>query len=538
MLPVLTAAQMREADRRAIEGGVAGAVLMENAGAAVAHAVRRQFPGAARIAVLCGKGNNGGDGFVVARHLRDLGATAVLLGARGDVKGDARHHLEALEAAGGRLLEVADEAAWDAGRASVLEAMLVVDALLGTGLQDRPRGLTARVIADLVRWRRETGRPVVAVDVPSGLSSDSGETAWETVEANLTVTFAAPKYSHVLPAACDRVGRLEVADIGITAETVLAAGPTLWLLEEADAQRAWPPRRPDAHKGTFGHVLVVAGSLGKTGAAILASSAAMRAGAGLATVATPAPVLPLVAMGRPEVMTEPLPVGPSSGMQVGFVDRALELAGERQATVLGPGLGQEPGVRAFVRAFVSRRPARPLIIDADGLNALAPAKRERHTLEALKHPAATVLTPHPGEAARLLDWSTADVQARRLEAARELAGRTGAVVVLKGQRTLVARPDGVVAVNPTGNPGMATAGSGDVLSGMVGALLARGLEAWPAACAAVFAHGRAGDLAAERLGQESMLAGDILEALPEVLMTLAASSTPSPYVGRGGVGGR
>jgi NAD(P)H-hydrate epimerase len=215
-------------------------------------------------------------------------------------------------------------------------------------------------------------------------------------------------------------------------------------------------------------------------------------------------------------MTEPLPER-GGELEAASLERALALASGRQAAVVGPGLGQGPSVRAFVRAFVAQRTPRALVIDADGLNALAPAAGERGALEALRHPGPTVLTPHPGEMGRLLGWSTAEVQARRLEAARTLAAATGAVVVLKGQRTLVARPDGQAAVNPTGNPGMATGGTGDVLSGMVGALLARGIEPWRAACAAVYVHGRAGDLAAQRLGQESMLAGDLIDALPDAL---------------------
>jgi ADP-dependent NAD(P)H-hydrate dehydratase / NAD(P)H-hydrate epimerase len=515
MQPVLNAAQMREADRRTIEGGVPGAVLMENAGAAVAGAVRATYPDAAPVAVLCGKGNNGGDGFVVARHLRGR-AAAWLLGRRSEVHGDALHHLEALERAGVAVHEVAEEAAWEEVRAAVFDAGLIVDALLGTGLQERPRGLAARVISDLADWRRQSRRPVVAVDIPSGLSSDLGDAEGPSVEASLTVTFAAPKYGHVLPPACDRVGRLVVADIGIPADVVAATGPSLFLIEESDARAAWPPRAPDAHKGTYGHVLVVAGSVGKTGAAVLASTAVMRAGAGLATVATPESALPLVAAGRAEVMTEPLPEE-GGGLDGGSVERALALARERQSIVLGPGLGQGRAVRAFVRSFVAQRPALPLVIDADGLNALAPTRDGAGALEALRHAAPTVLTPHPGEMGRLLGWSTRDVQARRLEAARTLARATGAVVVLKGHRTLVARPDGQTAVNPTGNPGMATGGTGDVLSGILGTVLARGLDPWKAACAAVFVHGLAGDMAAARLGQESMLAGDLVDALAEVL---------------------
>jgi NAD(P)H-hydrate epimerase len=320
----------------------------------------------------------------------------------------------------------------------------------------------------------------------------------------------------VLPPACERAGELRVADIGIP--PALLGGASLWLLEEADAAAAWPPRPPDAHKGRFGHVLVVAGSLGKTGAAVLAGMAALRAGAGLVTVATAADALAIVAAARPELMTEPLRVGADGGLAEQALDHALELARGRDAVVIGPGLGQARGTRAFVRQFVARCPV-PLVLDADALNAFG-AGDEAPALAALRGSRPTVLTPHPGEMARLLGTSARQVQARRLGAARELAAATGALVVLKGHRSLVAGPDGLTAVNPTGNPGMATGGTGDVLAGITGALLARGGDAWTAATAATYAHGRAGDVAAARLGQEGMVAGDLLDALPHVLRGL------------------
>lgn len=515
MIPVLTAAQMREADRRTIEdSGLLGVVLMENAGAAVARVVRERYPAAVRPLVLCGKGNNGGDGFVVARRLLDLRPTTCLLGRRDQVRGDAATHLAALERSGGVVAEVADEADWGRSKAAVWQAGLIVDALLGTGLRQEPSGLMAEAIGDVAR-AADHGTPIVAVDLPSGLPSDTGEVAWPTVRASVTVTFAAPKHGHVMPPACNRVGELVVAGIGITAETVAGCAGDLFLLEAQDAARAFPARPPDAHKGTYGHLLIVAGAVGKTGAAILAATGALRSGVGLVTVATPEPALALVAAGRPEVMTEPLPVSPSGDLTPEALERALALASTRDAAVIGPGLGQGAGTRAFVREFVKRCPV-PLLVDADGLNSLAPSEREGGALDALRRDAATVLTPHPGEMARLAGVGTADVQRARLDLARRLAQDTGALVVLKGQRTLVCRPDGRTAVNPTGNPGMATGGTGDVLAGIVGALLARH-DAWTAATAGVYLHGLAGDYGAERLGQESLLAGDVAGALPDAI---------------------
>jgi NAD(P)H-hydrate epimerase len=517
MIPVLTAAEMQDADRRTIQDiGVPGVVLMENAGAAVARVVRSRFAPTSGVVVLCGKGNNGGDGFVLARHLLDLGPEVFLLGARSEVKGDAQTHLEALERSGGVVREVLDLPAWQAVRQQLSAARLVVDALLGTGLQRAPAGLMGQAVRDLAGL----SCPIVAVDLPSGVPSDTGDLAWDAVSAALTVTFAAAKHGHVLPPACDRVGELAVADIGIP--RALLASTRLWLLEAADAAAAFPTRRPGSHKGDYGHLLLVAGSLGKSGAAILAAAAAARAGAGLVTVATPAPALPIVAAGRPEIMTEPLPVDASGAMGGPAVERALALVDGRDAVVLGPGLGQQGATRDLVWALVEGCRV-PLLVDADGLNLLAPTTGRESGLAALRNrQAATVLTPHPGEMARLLGTTVADVQGGRLEAARRLARETGAVVVLKGHRSLVARPDGLAAVNPTGNPGMATGGVGDVLSGIVGALLARGHDAWLSATAGVFVHGAAGDRAAARLGQESLLAGDLVESLSDAIRALGA----------------
>jgi NAD(P)H-hydrate epimerase len=506
---------MRRADRRIIEEvGLPGPVLMENAGAAVAAAIRERFPDARRVVVLCGKGNNGGDGFVVARRLRATGAEALLLGKKEDVRGDALAQLRACERSGGRVREVADAAAWAGARESVLAADVLVDALLGTGLRSAPSGLAAEGIAELGR-RAEAGIPVVAVDIPSGVLADAGTADWPTVPATLTVTFAAPKWGHVLPPDCGRSGELVVADIGIPPETLGGVGATLFLLEDDDAVAAFPPRPSAAHKGHFGHVLVVAGSVGKAGAAVLAATGALRAGAGLVTVATPTSCLASVAGGRAEIMTEPLPETSGGGASKEGLERLLGLAGERDAVVLGPGLGQDPSTRALVRQLVRRCPV-PLVVDADGLNALAPEPEGETGAAVLERAASTVLTPHPGEMARLVRRPVSEIQGRRVPETLELARRSGAVVVLKGQRTVVGDPEGRAAVSPTGNPGMASGGTGDVLAGVVGALLARH-DAWKAATVGAYVHGRAGDLAAEASGEEGLTAGDLAEALPRAI---------------------
>jgi len=515
---------MRRADRRTIEDvGLPGSVLMENAGAAVARVVAERFPSARRIVVLCGRGYNGGDGFVAARRLGGC-AEAVLLGPRDLVEGDAALHLRACERSGGRVSVASDEAAWTALLPRVEAADLLVDAVLGTGLRAQPRGLPARAIEALA-GRFAAGVPVVAVDIPSGLPSDAGTCDWPTAPATLTVTFAAAKRCHVLPPACDRVGEWRVADIGISAASLAAAEPSLFLLEDQDAAEAFPQRRRGAHKGDFGHVLIVAGSLGKTGAAILAAGGALRGGAGLVTIATPEPCVPLVATARAEVMTEGLTATTTGGLSEQALGRLLELAGERDAVVIGPGLGTHKKTRALVQAFVRACPV-PLVVDADGLNALASTDGSPGALAALRRESATILTPHPGEMARLVGRPTKDVQAARPEIATALASGTGAIVVLKGERTLVAEPGGRAAVAAAGNPGMATGGTGDVLAGLVGSLLARH-GALVSATAAVVVHGRAGDIAARERGEEGLTAGDVIEALPAAIESVRAARRAS-----------
>jgi NAD(P)H-hydrate epimerase len=530
VIPVLTADEMRRADRHAIEHvGLPGTVLMENAGAAVAALVAERFPRARDVVVLCGRGMNGGDGFVVTRRLAAV-AEALLLGRRDDVAGDARIHLVACERSQGRVSEVPDAEAWRAAVRRVEAAELVVDAVLGTGLRAAPTGLAALAIT-AIRARHDAGRPVVAVDLPSGTSADAGTLGWPVARATLTVTFAAPKRCHVLPPACDETGELVIADIGIPAASLAAAGPTLFLVEDRDAALAFPPRGRGAHKGEFGHVLVVAGSVGRTGAAVLAGAGALRSGVGLVTVATPAPCLALVAAARPELMTEPLAVTGSGGLAPEGLKHLLALAGGRDAVVLGPGLGQDASTRELVRAFVRACPV-PLVVDADGLNALAPLG-EGAAGAGLGREASTILTPHPGEMARLLGRATADVQRDRLGAATGLARQTGAIVVLKGQRTLVAEPNGRATVVACGNPGMATGGTGDVLAGVTGSLLARH-GALLAATAAAFVHGRAGDVAACRLGEEGMTAGDLAEALPAAIEEIRQPRKASQHIRGGG----
>lgn len=520
-MKIFTAAQMAEVDLlSSSRAGVPSLTLMENAGRQTAEALRREFPQARRISVLCGKGNNGGDGMVAARHLRqhNLEPAVALFANPADLAGDAGINYDALLQAGGKVEPITSSDAWSAQRSRWLDCDVVVDALLGTGLAGPPRGLLADVIEAINAGRKRYR--VVAVDIPSGLASDSGDVTGPAVEADLTVTFTAPKLGHIFPPSCERVGKLVVASIGSPLE-LYVNNPDLFLnLITAHQFARFPFRRPRAaHKGDFGHVLLVAGSRGKSGAAAMAGLAALRAGAGLVTVATAESVLPAVAGQVAEIMTEPLPeteAGTISSQVLDYGGLAKLLEG-KTVLAMGPGLAQHPETVKFVRSVVGQWEL-PLVLDADALNALV------GELDRLReHPARVlVLTPHPGEMARLCGSTNAEVQRARVAVARSFARGYAAFVILKGFRSLVATPEGQVYVNPTGNPGMASGGSGDVLTGLLAGLLAQSGPAPPAdvLSLSVYLHGRAGDLAAETLGEQPLIARDILEAFPRALREL------------------
>jgi hydroxyethylthiazole kinase-like uncharacterized protein yjeF len=516
VLPVFTAAEMRALDARAIrELGIPGPRLMDNAGSAAAGLVAGWLaPVRGRsVVVVCGKGNNGGDGLVVARRLRARGAAVrvFLVGARHEVRGDAA---AALARWRGRVEEIGAERDLEALERALGRADAVVDALLGTGLTGAARGLVAASIELLNRECGRAGIPVFALDLPSGLSADQGALLGPTIRADRTVTFAGLKRSLLLHPAAALAGAVEVAQIGIPAEET-RRGITTWRLEAGDARGCFPPRDPDAHKGRFGHLLVVAGSRGKTGAAVLAGRAALRAGAGLCTIAAPASQQPVVAAHTPECMTEALPETASGSLSMKARERVLELARRMDAIVLGPGLSLDPEAQDLARALVLEV-GRPMVVDADALGALA------GHLELLRRAAGPrALTPHPGEMARMLGVGADTVQADRLEITRRVSREHRVALALKGAGTVIGGPDGQVAVNPTGNPGMAKGGSGDVLAGIVGALLARGVEATPALWAGCYVHGAAGDVAARERGEYAMIASDIIESLPAALRGLA-----------------
>jgi NAD(P)H-hydrate epimerase len=507
---------MREADRRTIEDiGISSLVLMENAGRQTVAAMESIYDDLLdrRVAVLCGRGNNGGDGFVVARALaqRRVDVSVFLLGLVADVRGDARTNLEILGRLGLNVVEISDSQAWELHFSEVSDCTLIIDAIFGTGLNAPVSGLIESVIADV----NTSGIPVVSIDLPSGLSSDSHDLIGASIDAELTVTLAAPKLPLVLPPAETRAGDIVIADIGIPSEIIDGLqGPRVDLLTRVDMRELITPRAPDSHKGDYGRVLIVAGSRGKTGAAHLAALGALRSGAGLVTVATPAACLDIVAGMGPEYMTEPVPET-SRGLDVDSVDALLELA--RDVIAIGPGLGRAPGTRDFVKQLVDKA-TMPLVIDADGLDAFTDDPDRLTGREGRD----VIITPHPGEMARLVGMSTDEVQASRLEIARNFAVAHHVYVVLKGHRTIVAGPDEKVFINPTGNPGMATGGTGDVLTGMIAAWLAQLLDAEAACKLAVYLHGVAGDLAEADEGEVSMTSADLAAHLGDAILEITA----------------
>ncbi|MCI0346044.1 MAG: NAD(P)H-hydrate dehydratase, partial [Chloroflexi bacterium] len=491
-------------------------VLMENAGRQVVAAMESFFEDLAdrQVAVVGGKGNNGGDGFVVARTLyqRGVDVSVFVVGQVADIKGDARLNLEILGRLGVTVVEIADEGQWELHFSEISQHDVIVDALFGTGLKSGLSGIYETVIADI----NGSGIPVVSIDLPSGMSADTPDLIGDCIEATITVTLGAPKVPLILPPAEQKSGEVVIADIGIPVHVLEGVeGARLELSTRDHIRTLITPRAADAHKGDFGRVLIVAGSRGKAGAAMLAAQGAMRSGGGLVTVATPRGVTAIVASYSAECMTEALDETVEGTVDFAAAEYVLGLRADVMA--VGPGLGRGAAVGTFVRELVDKSEM-PLVLDADALNAFADEPsalvgREGRDL---------IITPHPGEMARLVGCTVADVQADRLGIARDFASAHKVYVILKGHRTLIATPDGKVFVNPTGSPGMATGGTGDVLAGMVAAWLAQLLDAEAACRVAVYVHGAAGELADADEGEVSMTAGDLANHIGDAILELTA----------------
>lgn len=534
-MKILTASQMREVDRQTTERyGVPSLLLMENAGRSVVEAMHSHYQDLSqfKIAIFCGKGNNGGDGFVAARHLimRGCRPDVLLFATPADIKGDARVNLEILQKMNFPVRFVSEAVCTAEDLRRLLRDLgtdLVIDGLLGTGAR-LPVSLP---FSEIIQSLRTFGR-VVAIDIPSGLDCEKLDLESQVAKAphaELTVTFTALKIPHVFYPGAACMGKRVVVPIGSPAE--LLEDPRYWLnaisAQEAAKNLTRLIRPPESHKGNFGHVLVIAGSLGKTGAAVMTAKSALLAGAGLATLATAAPCLPIVAAQSAEVMTEPLEATESGNISAKAFDygKIFELLKGKDVIALGPGIGTTSDTKDFVRRIL-KETTLPVVLDADGINAFVGCEDllngETRQL---------ILTPHPGEFARLIGKDTSEVQMRRIEIARQFSMDHQVHLVLKGHRTLYAAPSGQVYANLSGNPGMATGGSGDVLTGILAGLIGQGLhlpgsDDALAACLeemitlGVYLHGSAGDLAADRVGQHSLIAGDMMELLPNAFLNL------------------
>lgn len=503
-----SASEVMALDRQAIDHlGVPGVVLMENAGRICsdlfAHKFSDHFPGS--VLVLAGRGNNGGDGYVMARILSERGwrVTTLVLGLEEIISGDARVMLNIIRKLGLPISFIEDSSALKDCFAEAVPT-LIVDAIFGTGLNSDVRGLHA----DAITLINESTAPVFAVDIPSGVDGSTGRVCGLAVKADLTATFDHAKIGHGSQPGAVYAGELKVVDIGIPLTGRKEFSSHVHLLDEAEAQALLPERSTIGHKGKFGHLLVLAGSPGKTGAAALAGNAAVRSGCGLVTVATAATVHDIIEVKLTEAMSCPLPdQGGLISLQA--QSEIEQLLVERQALAIGPGLGQSADLAELIKLLITFSTV-PMVVDADGLNLLA-----MH-LECLQERSGQplILTPHPGEMARLSGVSVSEIEANRFEVAQDFAVKQGVVLLLKGARTIIAAPDGRININSTGNDGLASGGSGDVLTGLIGGLLAQGMDGFSAATLGAWLHGRAAELVADFQGTAGMSASDLLSQLP------------------------
>ncbi|NWF53983.1 MAG: NAD(P)H-hydrate dehydratase [Syntrophaceae bacterium] len=518
-MKVATAEIMRKLDRKAIEEfGIPGLVLMENAARGTVGAMFRHFPGLLkmRVGILAGRGNNGGDGFAVARYLlnRGISCQVYLLAAREEVRGDAAANLEILIRMGGAVSEILNLEEWESQKERIAAHDLLVDGILGTGLKGEVQGFFRTII----EFVNSLGMPVVAIDIPSGLDADNGRVLGVCIRAHLTVTFGLLKRGLLLLPGAEYCGKTVLVDISLPRAAV--DGETLpdHLIEGAEFLPFLIPRQAEAHKGDFGHLFVLSGSPGKTGAAAMVCQAALRVGTGLVTLGIPESLNPILEEKLTEAMTEPLPETREKTLAPSAFGKITDLCSRKSALALGPGLSTHPETVKLVQKLVRATPL-PTVIDADGLNAVS------GRMEGLqKSGRSLILTPHPGEMARMLGVPVKEVQQDRVRTAREFSRKHGVILVLKGARSLVAGPEGDLFINPTGNPAMASGGMGDILTGMIGGFLAQGLPSLEAAKLGVYLHGLVGDYVAHLKGDRGILAMDLAEETPKVLRALGSEA--------------
>lgn len=511
-MKILTAEEMRELDRKAIEVcGIPGIVLMENAGIQIVMALLEKFYDLShkRIAVFAGKGNNGGDGAVVARHLCNKGikVEVFLFAKKESVSSDSKVNMGILEKMGVPIYEIESLDQLKDLISHLKHSHILIDALLGTGIASPVRGTLQTVIPFL----NSLNKFILSVDVPSGLSSDCGNVEGEVIRANMTVTFCCPKRCHFLFPAAEYVGDLKIVDISIPDKIINDEKIMLHTIEKEDIRFLFNKREPSSHKGTYGHLLVLGGSGGKGGAAAMASLSALRMGTGLVTMAVPESINASIETNILEVMSIPLPETEMKSIDISAKDIIIESLKNKSAVLIGPGLTTHPNTVELLLAVVPEIEV-PMVIDADGLNCIS---EHLGTLKSLKGP--VIITPHPGEMSRLAGKTVKEVQTDRVGIARSFSSNYNVVVVLKGAGTIIAFPDGKTFVNTTGNPGMATAGTGDVLSGIIAGLIAQKIPTSEASRAAVFLHGLAGDMVSQKKGQISLIASDLIEEIPSIL---------------------
>jgi len=520
-MKLITSAQMRELDLRTIrEGGIPGEELMDRAGRGVAELVRHMadITGTLNPCALlfAGRGNNGGDAFATARHLKDMGfdVWVWLAGTESQVEGDSLKHLTSLKSMDVDVEEMPEKENWETRLQSPAGADFLIDGLLGTGSSGAARGTIAAAIQYINRVANDAF--VISIDMPSGLNADTGVAEGDAVYADVTVTLGAPKVGLIAPGALEFVGGLEVADIGIPMEWIraLPAKSDLELIYSMELKRLLPRRVRSSHKGTYGHVLLIGGAKGTAGAIALAARAAARSGVGLTTALVPDGIQGTVAAASLETMVHGGPVTDAGTLASSAWDAWVDRLEDFDAILVGPGLSTHPESRLLVRRILADCRV-PLVLDADALNVLAGHAR------LIAHARCPVLlTPHPGELARLIGRSISDIQTDRLAAARETVNTTGAILALKGAGTIVTARERSAFINLTGNPGMATGGCGDVLAGLMTGLVGQGIEPFEACKAAVFLHGRAGDMAAWRVSQIGMVASDLVNDIPFVFREL------------------
>jgi NAD(P)H-hydrate epimerase len=505
---ILTADEMRRIDRETIDFGIPGRILMENAGRGAAQALIERFPGAGagKIGVLAGRGNNGGDGFVIARHLsqRGIDVSVYLLSEASAVKGEALANLELLYRLEIPVIEISDRKSFDSNQLSMRHRDIWVDAIFGTGLKSDIKGY----IRDVILFINIMRKPVLAVDIPSGIDSDTGQVCGEAVRSNVTATFGYAKAGHYLYPGAAYSGKVEIVDIGIPKYIADRISPKQRLLRNETVRSYLRPRSGDAHKGGTGHLFIIAGSPGKTGAAAMTAMAAMRAGAGLVTVGLPKSLNPAVEPIILEAMTCPLPENSEGFLSEDSFDAIMHNLTGKKCVAIGPGLGTDSSTKKLILE-VLRSSSLPVVIDADGLNLLV---GETSLLKKIKVP--VILTPHPGEMSRLTGNTVELIQKDRISCARDFAREFKVNLVLKGAGTVIAHPDGNVFINPSGNPGMASGGMGDILTGIIAGFVAQGYPADEAARIGVYLHGKAGDRLAESMGPFGFIASDILNAIP------------------------